>query len=104
MMMRTIQARQPALTRQEAALLTALPHAGERTGRMNLQYPAGRTGFIPVEDTPTRTAVLPRQGSMAGRAVLGAMGISMPGVQGLRRGSRAYQDRQPVADCPQWHR
>lgn len=103
MMMRTIQARQPALTRQEAALLTALPRAGERAGRMNLQYPASRTGFIPVADAPPQPAPL-RQGSVAGRAVLGAMGISMPGVQGLRRGSRAYQDRQTAADHACWRR
>ena len=50
MMMRTINARQPALTRQEAALLTALPRTPGRGSShgMNLLMPGEGQGFIPV--------------------------------------------------------
>lgn len=112
MMMRTINARQPALTRQEAALLTALPRtSGWGNSRtMNLLMPGEGQGFIPVqqaasasvqsnaENASTASAAAQR-GSIAGRAVLSAAGISMPGVAGMRRGCRRVQDRQATLYC-----
>ena len=112
MMMRTINARQPALTRQEAALLTALPRTSGRAGSrgMNLLKPGAGEGFIPVAQTasmaewPATGAAMQyaggqRRGSVAGRAVLTAAGISMPGVTGMRRGCRRAQDRQIAMYC-----
>ena len=40
-----------------------------------------------------------RRGSIAGRAVLSAAGISMPGVMGMRGGYRRVQDRQATLYC-----
>lgn len=110
MMMRTINARQPALTRQEAALLTALPRTSGRVGSrgMNLLMPGEGEGFLPVGQNswPTQSgsassgnAAGQRRGSIAGRAVLSAAGISMPGVMGMRRGCRRFQDRQVWCCC-----
>lgn len=113
MMMRTINARQPALTWQEATLLTALPRSsGQGNSRtMNLLMPGEERGFIPVQQvtfssvqstTGTSAAVsagTQRRGSIAGRAVLSAAGISMPGVAGMRRGCRHAQDRQATMYC-----
>lgn len=113
MMMRTINARQPALTRQEAALLTALPRTpGRGSSRgMNLLMPGEGQGFIPVSQpvealqpagSVNNTATYAsgqRRGSIAGRAVLSAAGISMPGVMGMRRGCRRAQDRQATLHC-----
>ena len=112
MMMRTINARQPALTRQEAALLTALPRtSGWGNSRtMNLLMPCEGQGFIPVQQATTATlqsnagnattaSAAAQRGSIAGRAVLSAAGISMPGVAGMRRGCRRVQDRQATLYC-----
>lgn len=115
MMMRTINARQPALTRQEAALLTALPRTsgrGNGHGMNNLLMPGAGEGFIPVTgnrsasmwSVPASGGASPynagqRRGSVAGRAVLSAAGISMPGVTGMRRGCRRAQDRQARLYC-----
>lgn len=113
MMMRTINARQPALTRQEAALLTALPRTpGQGSSRgMNLLMPGEGQGFIPVSqpvgalqpagsvNNAATSASGQRRGSIAGRAVLSAAGISMPGVTGMRRGCRRAQDRQATLYC-----
>lgn len=115
MMMRTINARQPALTRQEAALLTALPRTpgrGNSRGMNNLLMPGAGEGFIPVAGNVSAAmwpvqasgSAVPydagqRRGSIAGRAVLSAAGISMPGVMGMRRGCRRAQDRQARLYC-----
>lgn len=99
MMMRTINARQPALTWQEAALLTALPLQTNRT--TNLWMPAQTEHFMAVDTmlptADTNTTV--RRGSIAGRAVLHTAGISMPGVTGMRRGCCRAQDRQVMCGC-----
>ena len=119
MMMRTINARQPALTRQEAALLTALPRTpGRGSSRgMNLLMPGEGQGFIPVSQP---VEALQPAGSVNNAdvssyifgsilamsredvilsAVLSAAGISMPGVMGMRRGCRRAQDRQATLYC-----
>ena len=79
MMMRTINARQPALTWQEAALLTALPLQTNRTA--NLWMPAQTEHFVAVD------------------TMLPTTGISMPGVTGMRRGCCRAQERQVMCGC-----
>ena len=95
-MMRYVNSHAPAMLPQEAAMLTALPASTGRTGR--LMMPVNESHFVPVEPVeeaqPVTTAQ--RRGSVAGRAVLSAAGISLPGVQGMSRGCRRYQDRQQV--------
>ena len=92
-MMRYLNAHEPALTPQEAAMLTAMPASGG-IRRTNLLMPRDEQHFVST-DTPVQAAVIaPRQGSVAGRAVLHAAGISLPGVQGMSRGCRRHQDRQ----------
>ena len=78
---------------------------------MNLLMPGEGQGFIPVSQpvsalqtagSANNTATYAsgqRRGSIAGRAVLSAAGISMPGVMGMRRGCRRAQDRQATLYC-----
>ena len=99
MMMRMNNARQPALTRQEAALYTALPRTGSQRSA-NLWMPQESSHFVSVNTTYASESTLAetRRGSIAGRAVLHTAGISMPGVSGMRRGCRRAQDRQAACD------
>ena len=91
-MMRYVSAHEPALLPQEAAMLTALPETAA-VRRTNLLMPQDTSHFVSV-DAPAEPAAQTRRGSVAGRAVLSAAGISLPGVQGMSRGCRRYQDRQ----------
>ena len=98
-MMRYVNAHEPALMPQEAAMLTALPAACSRSRRTNLLMPGDDSHFVSVNAPVQQPAQETRRGSMAGRAVLTAAGISLPGVQGMSRGCRRYQDRQAAPVC-----
>lgn len=93
-MMRYVNSHAPAMLPQEAAMLTALPATAARAGR--LMMPVNESHFVPVGtvEEPQPVTSTQRCGSVAGRAVLSAAGISLPGVQGMSRGCRRYQDRQ----------
>ena len=90
-MMRYVNTHAPAMLPQEAALLPAQGAPAARPGRLTM--PANDSHFIPVTEDVQPVSVQ-RRGSVAGRAVLTAAGISLPGVQGMSRGCRRYQDRQ----------
>lgn len=85
-------------------MLTALPaNTGRLMRRSNMLMPQQAEHFrsVSLDATPTALpAQTPRRGSVAGRAVLSAAGISLPGVQGMSRGCRRMQDRQVMAECP----
>lgn len=72
-MMRLNHAHTPAMSPQEAAMLPAMN--GGSPG--HLQMPLNPAHFMPIRRT---TAV--RRGSAAGRAVLHARGVSLPGPRG----------------------
>lgn len=98
-MMRYVNAHEPALMPQEAAMLTALPAACGNARRTNLLMPRNDSHFVSVDAPVQRAAQPARRGSVAGRAVLTAAGISLPGVQGMSRGCRRHQDRQAAPVC-----
>ncbi len=109
-MMRLNNARSPALMPQEAAMLPAQPTnlvmprraedfvpvettqgaagngdaAQARPGR--LLMPRREADFVPVPTQETRQTTQTRRGSAAGRAILRAAGVSMPGVGPMSRG------------------
>ena len=106
-MMRMNSARSPALTPQEAAMLPAQPTnlvmprraedfvpveaaqqaeaaAQARPGR--LLMPGREADFVPVAQEVQRQVSQTRRGSAAGRAILHAAGVSMPGVGPMSRG------------------
>ena len=101
-MMRYVYAHEPAMTRQEAALLSALPQRSTSISRSSMLWPHTIEGFISTTEPEKRadTNVSTRRGSVAGRAILTAAGISLPGVEGMRRGLCTYWDRQRSAE--QW--
>lgn len=103
-MMRYVNAHEPALMPQEAAMLTAMPaNTGRLMRRNSMIWPQQADHFrsVSLDATPvaaTASAEAVRRGSVAGRAVLSAAGISLPGVQGMSRGCRRMQDRQVMAE------
>ena len=106
-MMRYVNAHEPALTRQEAALLPALlTGAGQTRLRPNIIWPQNEENFVSFEVNDVVYRVpeqlyVQRRGSIAGRAVLTTAGVSLPGVEGMRRGCRRAQDRQvEPPPCP----
>ena len=127
-MMRYVYAHQPALTPQEAALLPALPTSTRGTRLCpNLLVAGDESSFIPMDAQPItecgnfaysadgryvswsvngqvyrepQSDWFARHGSMAGRAVLSAAGVSLPGVEGMSRGCRRAQDRQVIDEVP----
>lgn len=78
-----INAHFPALTLQEAAMLPALqPQPVRPRVPKNLLVPSGHLRFLPAALGSDAAAARPvRVGSSAGRAVLRAAGIAMPGIQ-----------------------
>lgn len=107
MMMRMNNARSPALTPQEAAMLPAQPTnlvmprreadfvpveaaqedaaaTESRPGR--LLMPRREEDFVPIPQENDRRTSQTRRGSAAGRAILRAAGVSMPGVGPMSRG------------------
>lgn len=72
-----IAAHAPALTCAEAALLPALSGAPELQQPRNMLIPYSHLQFRPALPQPQSA---PCRGSMAGRAVLHAGGISLPGL------------------------
>lgn len=107
MLSRFIHAHEPALTPQEAAMLPAMAAIVAAPGnllipRQDLNFRAVETaensgaesaGYAPSLQTGDR----PRRGSAAGRAVLRAAGISMPGPGGMRSGCRTPQSAAMAA-------
>jgi len=83
MMKRIAQAHAPATLPQEAALLPALP-ARKSSKPRNLMIPPPDLVFRPVvaEDASKERR---RLGSAAGRAILHAAGVSVPGVTAMSR-------------------
>ncbi len=89
MMKRIAQTHAPATLPQEAALLPALP-ARKSSKPRNLMIPPPDLVFRPVmaeaEPTPKASQAAPRRrGSAAGRAILHAAGVSVPGVTAMSR-------------------
>ena len=86
MLLDYINASQPALGLTEAALMPAMPRM-----RRPIESPrvaqAPESHFVPVGqfiETPQETVHSQRRGSVAGRAVLGARGIHLPGASPMR--------------------
>jgi len=102
--MQYVHAHEPALMPQEAAMLTALPaNTGRLMRRSSMLRPQQAEHFrsVSLDAAPAALpAETPRRGSVAGRAVLSAAGISLPGVQGMSRGCRRMQERQATAERP----
>ena len=97
MMKRIAQAHAPATLPQEAALLPALP-ARKSSKPRNLMIPPPDLVFRPVvaEDASKAPQVHPsRRGSAAGRAILHAAGVSVPGVTAM---SRTFVQESPYID------
>lgn len=84
-----IDVREPAMTSQEASLLTSTTlnstTMSDRTAR--LQVSQDESHFVPVgtQCSTCSACAACQRNSRAGRAVLSAPGISLPGVGGLRR-------------------
>lgn len=77
---------EPALTRQEAAMLPAIGSSGFS----RMLRPERKTDFIPIDFTFADMAgAFARHGCSAGRAVLHSPGVSLPGPEGMRRGCRS---------------
>jgi len=104
-MMRLNNARSPALMPQEAAMLPAQPtnlvmprraedfvpvdaaqSSAAQAGPGRLLMPRREADFVPVPAQETRQSTQTRRGSAAGRAILRAAGVSMPGVGPMSRG------------------
>lgn len=86
-------------------MLTAMPaNTGRLMRRNSMLWPQQADHFrsVSADAEPMATAAdateSVRRGSVAGRAVLSAAGISLPGVQGMSRGCRRMQDRQVMAE------
>ncbi len=135
-MTRWINAHEPAMTRPEAALLSALPPAGPPARLLTAPRPedfrpveAAETPAPPrmtlinrsvmrvapraedfrptetAEERPAQTTAAPRRGSAAGRAVLSAEGVTLPGVGGVRckrRRIRETRERQDGVIPAEW--
>lgn len=98
MMTRYTNAHEPAMTVQEAAMLPAI--AASNPGR--LAMPLNASHFIPVTmaEAETEATAEVRRGSAAGRAILHADGVNLPGVSrmGCRRGRRRMIGLEPDCD------
>lgn len=105
-MQRYLNAHEPALLPQEAALLPALPSGTRQTRlRPNMIWPQSEEHFRAFEVGDTvyhvpETPAAQTRGSVAGRSVLAAAGISLPGVTGMSRGCHRHQDQQTTLPCP----
>ena len=84
-MMRMNGARSPALMPQEAAMLPAQSAEQTIPRQGRLLMPRREEDFVPVQAEAAQPASI-RRGSAAGRAILRAAGISMPGVGSMSRG------------------
>ncbi|MBE5803376.1 MAG: hypothetical protein E7316_02580 [Clostridiales bacterium] len=89
--MRDTNAHIPAMSLQEAAMLPAIAPANPG----HITMPLDKTHFVPVRMTQDTTLL--RQGSPAGRAILRAAGVNLPGVS--RMGCAARRRVRVEMDC-----
>lgn len=93
MMTRYTNAHEPAMTLQEAAMLPAIAPASPGY----LVMPLDASHFVPVTDVQEASA--PRQGSAAGRAILRADGVNLPGVGRMSCARGRHRRVQVEMDC-----
>ena len=91
-------AHEPAMTPQEAAMLPAIVP----TSPGFLVMPRNESHFVPVASIAPVEEAIQRQGSAAGRAILRAAGVNLPGVSRMgcanRRRVRVEMDCDQICD------